>query len=112
MYMTQNEIADRYIRRGTSITILAELNAVSVDQIREILTDAGVELPEVKKIKQQRIECCYDALDDIERRIKEYTQEHKTKDHKQEVLELEYTAVVELMQRLSDESLRTKKKER
>lgn len=65
--MTQNEIADRYIRRGTSITILAELNAVSVDQIREI---------------------------------------------KQEVLELEYTAVVELMQRLSDESLRTKKKER
>lgn len=56
--MTQNEIADRYIRRGTSITILAELNAVSVDRIREILTDAGVELPEVKKIKQQRIECC------------------------------------------------------
>lgn len=77
-----------------------------------ILTDAGVELPEVKKIKQQRIECCYDALDDIEQRIKEYTQEHKAKDHKQEVLELEYTAVVELMQRLSDESLRTKKKER
>lgn len=112
MYMTQNEIADRYIRRGTSITILAELNAVSVDRIREILTDAGVELPEVKKIKQQRIECYYDALDDIERRIKEYTQEHKAKDHKQEVLELEYTAVVELMQRLSDESLRTKKKER
>lgn len=36
----------------------------------------------------------------------------KAKDHKQEVLELEYTAVVELMQRLSDESLRTKKKER
>ncbi len=42
------------------------------------------------------------ALDDIERRIKEYTQEHKAKDHKQEVLELEYTAVVELMQQLSD----------
>lgn len=54
MYMTQNEIVDRYIRRGTSITIPAELNAVSVDQIRETLTDAGVELPEVKKIKQQR----------------------------------------------------------
>lgn len=71
-------------------------------RIRETLTDAGVELPEVKKIKQQRIECCYDALDDIERRIKEYTQEHKAKDHKQEVLELEYTAVVELMQQLSD----------
>lgn len=52
------------------------------------------------------------ALDDIEQRIKEHTQEHKAKDHKQEVLELEYTAVVELMQRLSDESLRTKKKER
>lgn len=102
MYMTQNEIADRYIRRGTSITILAELNAVSVDRIREILTDAGVELPEVKKIKQQRIECCYDALDDIEQRIKKHTQEHKVKDHKQEVLELEYTAVVELMQQLSD----------
>lgn len=83
MYMTQNEIADRYIRRGTSITILAELNAISVDQIREILTDAGVELPEVKKIKQQRIECCYDALDDIERRIKEYTQEHKAKQQPQ-----------------------------
>ena len=112
MYMTQNEIADRYIRRGTSITILAELNAVSVDQIREILTDAGVELPELKKTKKQRIECCYDALDDIEQRIKEHTQEHKAKDHKQEVLEPEYTAVVELMQRLSDESLRTKKKER
>lgn len=81
MYMTQNEIVDRYIRRGTSITIPAELNAVSVDQIRETLTDAGVELPEVKKIKQQRIACCYDALDDIEQRIKEHTQEHKAKDH-------------------------------
>lgn len=102
MYMTQSEIIDRYVRRGTSITILAELNAVRADQIREILTDAGVELPEVKKAKQQRIECCYDALDDIEQRIKKHTQEHKVKDHKQEVLELEYTAVVELMQQLSD----------
>ena len=46
MYMTQSEIVDRYVRRGTSITILAELNATRVDQIREILTDAGVELPE------------------------------------------------------------------
>lgn len=99
MYMTQSEIVDRYVRRGTSITILAELNATRVDQIREILTDAGVELPEAKKTKQQRIECCYDALDDIEQRIKE----HKAKDHKQEVLELEYTAVVELMRQLSDE---------
>lgn len=44
MYMTQSEIVDRYVRRGTSITILAELNAVRADQIREILTDAGVEL--------------------------------------------------------------------
>lgn len=51
MYMTQSEIADRYVRRGTSITILAELNATRVDQIREILTDAGVELPEAKKTK-------------------------------------------------------------
>lgn len=103
MYMTQSEIVDRYVRRGTSITILAELNATRVDQIREILTDAGVELPEAKKTKQQRIECCYDALDDIEQRIKEHVQEHKAKDHKQEVLELEYTAVVELMRQLSDE---------
>lgn len=79
------------------------LNATRVDQIREILTDAGVELPEVKKAKQQRIECCYDALDDIEQRIKEHVQERKAKDHKQEVLELEYTAVVELMRQLSDE---------
>lgn len=99
MYMTQSEIIDRYVRRGTSITILAELNAVRADQIREILTDAGVELPEVKKAKQQRIEYCYDALDDIEQRIKEHVQEHKAKDHKQEVLELEYTAVVELIKR-------------
>ena len=76
MYMTQSEIVDRYVRRGTSITILAELNATRVDQIREILTDAGVELPEAKKTKQQRIECCYDALDDIEQRIKEHVQEH------------------------------------
>lgn len=53
--------------------------------------------------EQQRIECCYDALDDIEQRIKEHVQEHKAKDHKQEVLELEYTAVVELMRHLSDE---------
>lgn len=97
MYMTQSEIVDRYVRRGTSITILAELNATRVDQIRGILTDAGVELPEAKKTKQQRIECCYDALDDIEQRIKEHVQE---KDHKQEVLELEYTAVVELMRQL------------
>lgn len=103
MYMTQSEIVDRYVRRGTSITILAELNAVRADQIREILTDAGVELPEVKKAKQQRIECCYDALDDIEQRIKEHVQERKAKDHKQEVLELEHTAVVELMRQLSDE---------
>lgn len=103
MYMTQSEIVDRYVRRGTSITILAELNAVRADQIREILTDAGAELPEVKKAKQQRIECCYDALDDIEQRIKEHVQEHKAKDYKQEVLELEYTAVVELMRQLSDE---------
>lgn len=69
MYMTQSEIVDRYVRRGTSITILAEFNATRVDQIREILTDAGVELPEAKKTKQQRIECCYDALDDIEQRM-------------------------------------------
>lgn len=62
-----------------------------------------VELPEAKKTKQQRIECCYDALDDIEQRIKEHVQEHKAKDHKQEVLELEYTAVVELMRQLSGE---------
>lgn len=103
MYMAQSEIVDRYVRHGTSITILAELNAVRVDQIRGILTDAGVELSEVKKVKQQRIEHCYDALDDIEQRIKEYKQEHKTKDHKQEVLELEYTAVLELMRQLSDE---------
>lgn len=103
MYMTQSEIVDRYVRRGTSITILAELNTTRVDQIREILTDAGVELPEAKKAKRQRIECCYDALDDIEQRIKEHVQEHKAKDYKQEVLELEYTAVVELMRQLSDE---------
>lgn len=38
-----------------------------------------------------------------QKRIKEHTQEHKAKDHKQEVLELEYTAVVELMRQLSDE---------
>lgn len=87
MYMTQSEIIDRYVRRGTSITILAELNAVRADQIREILTDAGVELPEVKKAKQQRIEYCYDALDDIEQRIKEHVQEHKAKDHKIEEFE-------------------------
>ncbi len=37
MYMTQSEIVDRYVRHGTSITILAELNATRVDQIREIL---------------------------------------------------------------------------
>lgn len=37
MYMTQNEIADRYIRRGTSITILAELNAVSVAGLEKYL---------------------------------------------------------------------------
>lgn len=49
MYMTQNEIVDRYVRRGTSITTLAELNAVRADQIRETLTDAGVELPEQRK---------------------------------------------------------------
>lgn len=72
MYMTQSEIVDRYVRRGTSITILAELNATKVDQIREILTDAGVELPEAKKTKQQRIECCYDALDDIEQKDSRY----------------------------------------
>lgn len=58
---------------------------------------------DLKKAKQQRIEYCYDALDDIEQRIKEHVQEHKAKDHKQEVLELEYTAVVELMRQLSDE---------
>lgn len=103
MYMTQSEIVDRYVRSGTSITILAELNATRVDRIKEILTDAGVELSEAKKTKQQRIECCYDALDDIEQRIKEHVQEHKAKDRKQEVLELEYTAVVELMRQLSDE---------
>lgn len=51
MYMTQSEIVDRYVRRGTSITILAELNDTRVDQIRGILTDAGVELPEAKKTK-------------------------------------------------------------
>lgn len=62
MYMTQSEIVDRYVRRGTSITILAELNDT-----------------------------------------REHVQEHKAKDHKQEVLELEYTAVVELMRQLSDE---------
>lgn len=76
---------------------------VTEDFIKAQYTDAGVELPEAKKTKQQRIECCYDALDDIEQRIKEHVQEHKAKDHKQEVLELEYTAVVELMRQLSDE---------
>lgn len=89
MYMTQSEIVDRYVRRGTSITILAELNAVRADQIREILTDAGVELPEVKKAKQQRIEYCYDALDDIEQRIHELIQKEIAKCNK-EIEEFEH----------------------
>lgn len=35
MYMTQSEIADRYVRRGTSITILAELNATRAARGKE-----------------------------------------------------------------------------
>lgn len=95
---TREELQELY-----NTKIAAKAKQWGADQIREILTDAGVELPEVKRAKQQRIECCYDALDDIEQRIKEHVQEHKAKDHKQEVLELEYTAVVELMRQLSDE---------
>jgi hypothetical protein len=40
--MNTSEIVDRYQRRHTSISVLAELNACSTKEIKDILIDAGV----------------------------------------------------------------------
>jgi PDZ domain-containing secreted protein len=56
--MNTSEIIDRYQRKHTSISVLAELNACSPKEIKDILIDAGILLrsnkkpePEQEKIK-------------------------------------------------------------
>lgn len=53
--MNTSEIIDRYQRKHTSISVLAELNACSPKEIKDILIDAGILLrskkPEPEKIK-------------------------------------------------------------
>ena len=55
--MNTSEIIDRYQRKHTSIAVLAELNACSPKEIKDILIDAGILLrskktePEPEKIK-------------------------------------------------------------
>ena len=46
--MNTSEIIERYQRKHTSISVLAELNACSPKEIRDILIDAGI-LPRGKK---------------------------------------------------------------
>lgn len=55
MYMTQSEIVDRYVRRGTSITILAELNATRVMPCRRL---GGAIKAENENIKERTSATC------------------------------------------------------
>lgn len=49
MEMSAREIKDRYERKGVSVSILADLNACSAADIKEILKSEGVKMPEPKK---------------------------------------------------------------
>lgn len=50
--MKNSEIVDRYLRRNTSISILAQLNDCSTDVIIDILKQEGVVIPEPKPHKK------------------------------------------------------------
>lgn len=45
MVMRDREIKDRYVRKGVTIKILAELNACDEEDIRRILKKQGVDVP-------------------------------------------------------------------
>jgi flagellar capping protein FliD len=50
--MEAREIVERYTRRGTSVSVLAELNNTSTDAIRKILLQEGVNIPPAKPKKK------------------------------------------------------------
>lgn len=51
MVMRDREIKDRYVRKGVTIKILAELNACDEENIRRILKKQGVDVPKKKERK-------------------------------------------------------------
>ena len=53
MVMRDREIKDRYVRRGVTVKILAELNACDEEDIRRILKKQGVDVP--KKERKKRL---------------------------------------------------------
>lgn len=54
MEMTERTIKDKYVRRGVTIKILAELNACSEEYIRGILMKQGVTVPEKRERRGRR----------------------------------------------------------
>lgn len=51
MVMRDREIKDRYVRKGVTIKILAELNACDEEDIRRVLKKQGVDVPKKRKEK-------------------------------------------------------------
>ena len=68
--MNTSEIIDRYQRRHTSIKVLAELNACSTKEIKDILSEAGVLQVKVKPKLPDRLAAAYKVVrKDIEEEI-------------------------------------------
>lgn len=68
--MNTSEIIDRYQRRHTSIKVLAELNACSTKEIKDILSEAGVLKIKVKPKLPDRLAAAYKIVrKDIEEEI-------------------------------------------
>ena len=53
MVMRDREIKDRYVRKGVTIKILAELNTCDEEDIRRILKKQGVDVPKKKERKKR-----------------------------------------------------------
>lgn len=54
LMMPDSEVVDKYVRKGVSISVLADLNCCKPEDVRKVLRDNGVNVPEPKKTKKEK----------------------------------------------------------
>lgn len=54
LMMQDSEVVDKYVRKGVSISVLADLNCCKPEDVRKVLRDNGVNVPEPKKPKKEK----------------------------------------------------------
>ena len=54
LMMQDSEVVDKYVRKGVSISVLADLNCCKPEDVRKVLRDNGAEVPEPRKPKKEK----------------------------------------------------------